>query len=64
MDGKLPEPLARNAPDPMICAGAYKKAKSPKDNPRIISFDVETKIDAAGRVKTIPAGKPFCDARP
>ena len=64
MDGKLPEPLARNAPDPMICAGAYKKAKSPKDNPSIISFDVETKIDAAGRVRTIPAGKPFCDARP
>jgi len=64
MDGKLPEPLARNAPDPTICAGAYKKAKSPKDNPSIISFDVETKIDAAGKVATIPLGRPFCDARP
>ena len=64
MNGNIPEPLAGNAPDPMICAGAYKKAKSPKDNPSIISFDVETKIDAAGKVKTIPAGKPFCDARP
>lgn len=64
MDGKVPEPLARNAPDPKICAGAYKKAKSPKDNPSIISFDVETKIDASGKVNTIPLGKPFCDARP
>ncbi|MCB1541589.1 MAG: hypothetical protein KDJ25_12365 [Rhodoblastus sp.] len=64
MDGMVPEPLAHNAPDPMICAGAYKKAKSPKDDPSIISFDVETKIDAVGKVKTIPLGKPFCDAMP
>ena len=64
MNGNIPEPLAGNAPDPMICAGAYKKAKSPKDNPSIISFDVESKIDAVGKVKTIPLGKPFCDAMP
>ena len=64
MEGMVPEPLARNAPDPRICAGAYKEAKSPKDNPSIISFDVESKIDAVGKVKTIPLGKPFCDAMP
>lgn len=63
-DGKIPEALARPAPAASLCAAAYKKAKSPKDNPSVISFAVETTIDAAGKVATVAKGKVVCDAMP
>lgn len=63
-DGKIPDSLARPAPNPSICAASYKKEKSPKDNPSIISFDVETTIDAAGKVMTVAKGKVACDPLP
>ena len=63
-DGKIPESLARPAPNPSLCAASYKAGKSPKDNPSIIAFDVETSIDASGKVATIAKGKASCDPMP
>lgn len=63
-DGKIPESLARPAPNPSLCAASYKAGKSPKDNPSIIAFDVETSIDGSGKVATIAKGKASCDPMP
>ncbi len=63
-DGKIPDSLARPAPAPELCAAAYKKSKALKDNPSLIAFDVETKIDASGKTTTIAKGKATCDAVP
>lgn len=63
-DGKIPNSLARPAPNPSICAASYRKEKSPKDNPSIVSFDAETTIDAAGKVTTLAKGKVACDPMP
>lgn len=63
-DGKIPDSLARPAPSPSICAASYKKEKSPKDNPSIVSFDVETTIDAEGKATTVAKGKVACDPMP
>ncbi|MFO1167287.1 MAG: hypothetical protein U1E19_04080 [Rhodoblastus sp.] len=59
-DGKIPDSLASPMPNPSICAASYKKEKSPKDNPSIIAFDVETIIDAAGKATTVGKGKVAC----
>lgn len=63
-DGKIPDSLARPAPDASLCGASYKKAKSPKDNPSVIAFDVETTIDAAGKVATVAKGKVACEPMP
>lgn len=62
--GKIPDSLARPAPGAALCAASYKKGKSPKDNPSIIAFDVETTIDAAGKVATAAKGKLACEPMP
>ena len=63
-DGKLPPDLARAVPSSSLCAAAYKADKAPANDPSIVMYDVEMKIDSAGQARVLSHGAVSCAPLP
>lgn len=61
-DGKIPNGLAQPARE--LCAAAYKQEQAPVDDPSIVSYAVDTTIDAAGQVRAAAHGAIGCVPMP
>jgi hypothetical protein len=61
-DGKIPNGLAQPARD--FCAAAYKEEQAPAEDPSIVSYLVDTIIDASGHVSTTAHGTIDCAPMP
>ena len=59
-EGKLPPDIAHAVPSPGLCAASYKADKAPADDPSIVMYDVEVRIDAAGQAKVLSHGAVSC----
>jgi hypothetical protein len=57
-DGKVPAGIAPPPRD--LCAAPYKEENAPADDPSIVSYDVDTTIDAQGRVRVGAHGAIGC----
>jgi hypothetical protein len=60
--GKIPNGLARPSRD--FCAAAYKEEQAPADDPSIVSYAVDTSIDASGHAGTTAHGAIGCTPMP
>ena len=61
-DGKIAKGLAQPARD--VCAAAYKQEQAPVDDPSIVSYAVDTTVDASGQVRTTAHGAIGCAPMP
>jgi hypothetical protein len=61
-EGKIPSNMAQ--PALKLCAAPYKAARSPADNPSVISYPVDTVVDAAGHAQTTRRGPVACSPMP
>jgi len=61
-EGKIPPGMPQ--PAPKLCAASYKAARSPADNPSVVSYAVDTVVDASGHVQTTPRGPVACSPLP
>jgi len=61
-DRKIPNGLAQPSPD--LCAVAYKEEQAPVEDPSIVSYAVDTTIDASGQVRTTAHGTIGCAPMP
>ena len=59
-EGKLPRDMAQPVPSSGLCAAAYKADKAPADDPSIVMYDAETRIDAAGQAHVLSHGAVSC----
>jgi len=63
-EAKLPQDMARVAPPSSLCAAAYKAGKAPADDPSVVMYDVEMRIDAAGQAHVLSHGAVSCAPLP
>ena len=63
-EGKVPPGMAQPVPAPKLCAASYKAARSRADNPSVISYPVDTVVDAAGHAQTTSRGPVACSPMP
>jgi hypothetical protein len=61
-DGKIASGLAQPSRD--FCAAAYKQEQAPADDPSIVSYAVDTVIDASGHISTTAHGAIGCAPMP
>lgn len=61
-DGKIPNGLAQPSRD--LCAVAYKEEQAPVEDASIVSYAVDTTIDASGQVRTTAHGTIGCAPMP
>jgi hypothetical protein len=57
-DGRVPRGAAQPPRD--LCAASYKEENAPADDPSIVSYAVDTTIDATGQVHVVPHGAIGC----
>jgi hypothetical protein len=60
----IPATMAQQVPSPQVCNASYQKAKSPRDNPSIVSYRTDVRVDAKAPVQVISTGPVLCDPRP
>lgn len=60
--GKVPPGTAQPPQD--LCAASYKAEMAPADDPSIVSYDVDTTIDAMGQVHVVAHGAIGCAPMP
>jgi hypothetical protein len=63
-EGKIPSSMAQQVPASKLCAGSYKAARSPADNPSVISYPVDTVVDVSGHAQTTLRGPVACSPMP
>lgn len=55
-DRLISKELAAPVPKADLCAASYRKSKSPKDNPSIITYSTEIVLGRDGKVTTVSRG--------
>lgn len=63
-EAKLPPDMVRAAPPSSLCAAAYKAGKAPADDPSVVEYDVEMRIDASGQPRVLSHGAVRCAPLP
>jgi hypothetical protein len=59
-EGKLPQDMAQPVSSSTLCAASYKADKAPADDPSIVMYDVEIRIDPAGQAHVLSHGAVSC----
>jgi hypothetical protein len=59
----IPAAMAQAVPSAQICDASYRKAKSPRDNPSIVSYPTEVLVGAKGP-QVLSTGPVLCDPLP
>lgn len=62
--GLIPKDMANEVPAPQLCDAAYKELQAPRDNPSIVTYDVEMLIAADGAAKPLSRGTVACESQP
>ena len=60
----IPAAMAQAVPSAQICDASYRKVKSPRDNPSIVSYQTEVIVSAKGPPQVLSAGAVLCDPLP
>ncbi len=63
-EGIVPPELAQSPLPTQACMVSYRRDKAPKDDPSIVTFDVDMTLDLAGKVQVISRGKVGCSPMP
>jgi hypothetical protein len=63
-EGKIPPGMAQSVPSPKLCAASYKAERATPDDPSVISYDVDTVVDATGNAHVVPRGPVGCSPLP
>ena len=64
-EGLIPPDLARRPPPMTACAAAYHTEKAPPDDPSVLAYDVDLRLQAAGAVQTrLTGGRVACTPLP
>ena len=63
-EGEIPPSMAQAVPSPKLCAASYKAAHATADDPSVLSYEVDTVVDASGNARVAPRGPVDCSPVP
>ena len=60
----FPPALGQSPPPVEACAAAYRKGKVPADDPSMVTYAVDVRLDTSGKVEVSARGAPGCEPLP